>query len=327
MLSQLIANNGFRKFLQRLLIFLLVLFALDFVVGSVLRKLYFTQKSGADYETIYAIEKSNEEVMVFGSSRARNHYHPEAFEKELGLSFYNAGRNGNFILYSNAVAQAVLKRHQPRIVILDVVGHEFEYYAPNYEKLSVLLPFYRNHPEIRSTVNLRGPFEKLKLGFQVYPFNSMLLSVGLGNTEFYNKKDPVIKGYSPINRELTEQPIVDTVNLHYEIDSVQAKSYEEFIVACKQAGVQLYIICSPYFNKLPVRDKSIVLAEQIAEQHGVPFWDHSQDPEFSWNPKNFYDVRHLNEPASLRFSKKIAEKIKASQQSGDTDSQPSESGN
>lgn len=196
MLTQLVANPGFKKFLVRLVIFLVVLFAIDFVVGNVLRKLYFQQKSGPDYETIYAMEKSTEDLMVFGSSRARNHYHPKAFEEALGMSFYNAGRNGNFILYSNAVAQAVLKRHQPKIVILDIVGHEFEYYAPNYEKLSVLLPFYKTHPEIRSTVNLRGEFESIKLWFQMYPFNSTLLSICLGNTEFYNKKDPIIKGYS-----------------------------------------------------------------------------------------------------------------------------------
>lgn len=313
MLNQLINNDGFRKFLMRLLIFLLVLFAVDFVAGTVLRKLYFKQESGPDYETIYAIERSQEDLMVFGSSRARNHYHPKVFEEILDLSFYNAGRNGNFILYSSAVGQAVLKRHQPKVVILDVVGHEFEYFAPNYEKLSVLLPFYKTHPEIRSTVNLRGPFEKVKLCFQMYPFNSTLLSIGLGNTQFYNKKDPVIKGYSPINRELAQLPILDTNNLHYEIDSVQVKSYEDFIVASQTAGVKLYVICSPYFNKFPVRDKSVVLAEEIARKYNVTFWDHSQDPAFTGNPKDFYDIRHLNEPASLRFSTMIAEKIKASQ--------------
>ena len=214
MLNQLVANPGFKKFLVRLVVFLV-----DFD-GPVVQHggFYFQQKSGPDYETIYAMEKSREDLMVFGSSRARNHYHPKAFEEALGMSFYNAGRNGNFILYSNAVAQSVLKRHQPKIVILDIVGHEFEYYAP---------------------------------------------------------------------------------------------SYETFIQNCKKAGVQLYVICSPYFNTFPVRDKSIVLAEEIARKYEVPFWDHSQDPTFSGNPKNFYDIRHLNEPASLRFSYKLAEKIKS----------------
>ncbi|KYP13259.1 hypothetical protein [Flavihumibacter sp. CACIAM 22H1] len=313
MLTQLLTNKGFKKFLLRLGIFLLVLFVVDFVTGSLLRKLYFKQESGPDYETIYAMEKSREELMVFGSSRARNHYHPQAFEEILDLSFYNAGRNGNFILYSNAVAQAVLKRHRPKIVLLDIVAHEFEYYAPNYEKLSVLLPFYKTHPEIRATVDLRGQFEPVKLCFQMYPFNSTLLSIGLGNTQFYNKKDPVIRGYSPINRELTQQAVIDTNNLHYEIDSVQVKSYLQFIQSCKKAGVDLYVVCSPYFNTFPVRDKSVLLAEEIAKKYHIPFWDHSQDPAFSGDPKNFYDVRHLNEPASLRFSRMIAEKIKSSE--------------
>jgi hypothetical protein len=135
--------------------------------------------------------------------------------------------------------------------------------------------------------------------------------MALARTDLYNKNYPSIKGYSPINRELNQQPVIDTANLNYSIDTVQVNSYKAFIQACKQAGVQLYVVCSPYFNKMPVRDKSIVLAEEIARQYEVPFWDHSQDPAFSGNPKNFYDIRHLNEPASLRFSTMLAEKIKS----------------
>ena len=40
------------------------------------------------------------------------------------LSFYNAGRDGNFMFYHLAVLKGVLNRYSPKIVILDFVAEE-----------------------------------------------------------------------------------------------------------------------------------------------------------------------------------------------------------
>lgn len=310
MQTELFFIKDFRLFLKKLTVFIILLLAMDFIVGSLLRTFYFKQESGPDYETRYAMEEAQEKLMIFGSSRARHHYYPLAFEEALNLPSYNAGRNGNFILYSNAVLQSVLKRHTPEVVVLDIVKHEFEDYPPAYEHLSVLLPFYKNHPEIRSTLLQRGKFERVKLWSQIYPFNSSLVSISLGNTEFNKGREKIIQGYGPLWRELTTAPPDESRAGEYKIDSNMVKTFEQFILSCKSAGAKVFVSCSPYYYPLKEKDQSLELAREIAGRHGVTFLDFSRDTTFSGKLSNFYDYDHLNHEAAMRYSAIIADTIK-----------------
>lgn len=310
MYQQLFNSKDFRVFLFRLTIFLFLLAALDFGVGKILRNFYFRQTSGPDYEANYAITKSREQLMIFGSSRARHHYYPPAFEKKLDLTSYNAGRNGNFILYSNAVLQSVLQRHTPDVVLLDIVKHEFEEYPPAYEHLSVLLPYYEQHPEIRSTILKRGKFERVKLLSRMYPFNSTLVSIALGNTEYNKSREEIIDGYGPLRRQMNTAAIEEENPGTYTIDTALVNAYEQFIVSCKTKGVNLFVASSPYYNTIKNTDTSLVIARQIAEKHGVPFFDFSQDTNYTKRSTDFYDKDHLNHEAATRFSEQVADSIR-----------------
>lgn len=310
MQTNLFTIKGFQLFLKKVFLFIILLLAMDFLLGSLLRKFYFTQQSGPDYETRYAMEEASEKLLIFGSSRARHHYYPPAFEEALNLNSYNAGRNGNFILYSNAVLQSVLKRHTPEIVVLDIVKHEFEDYPPAYEHLSVLLPYYKDHPEIRSTLLQRSKFERIKLWSAIYPFNSSLVSISLGNSEFNKGREKVIQGYGPLSRELTSEPPAENSGTEYKIDSNMVKTFEKFIVSCKAAGVKVFVVCSPYYYPLTEQDPSLEIAKKIAAQEEVPFMDFSRDTLFSGKLGNFYDYDHLNHEAAIRYSAIIADTIR-----------------
>ena len=308
--TQLFRSKDFRLFLFRLFVFLFTLFAADFLIGTVLRKMFFRQQSGPDSETIYAVEKSKEEMLVFGSSRARHHYYPPVFEEKLGLTVYNVGRNGVRVLYYNGVLQSVLSRYTPKIIVLDIFQYEFEEQTVSYDQLACLLPYYKDHPEIRPTVELRGRFEKFKLISNIYPYNSSLISIALGNSEYNKKREETIKGYSPLSRAITNDPIVEDNNDGYKIDSVKVKAYEDFILACKNKGITLFISCSPYYNSFKNEDPSMKIAMQIASKHNVPFWDFSNAPGFAGQSGQFYDLLHLNHEAATRYSLAVAQKIK-----------------
>lgn len=310
MQTNLFTIKDFQLFLKKLVLFILLLLAMDFFLGSLLRRFYFSQQSGPDYETRYAIEDAEEKLMIFGSSRARHHYYPPAFEEALNLNSYNAGRNGNFILYSNAVLQAVLKRHTPDVVVLDIVKHEFEDFPPAYEHLSVLLPYYKNHPEIRSTLLQRGKFERIKLWSSIYPFNSSLVSISLGNMEFNKGREQIIQGYGPLSRQLTAEPPAENNGADYKIDSNMVKTFEQFIQSCKTAGAKVFVICSPYYYPLQEKDTSLEIAREIAARQGVPFMDFSRDTIFGGKLSDFYDYDHLNHEAAMRYSAIVADSIK-----------------
>ncbi|HXS59927.1 MAG TPA: hypothetical protein VN703_03845, partial [Candidatus Sulfopaludibacter sp.] len=122
------------------------------IIGNLLRTFYFKQQSGLQCRTTYSIEKTTANVLIFGSSAANHDYQTNTFTKRLDTSFYNTGRDGISIFYEYAVLKAILKRYTPKIIILDFDQEEFIKNEASYDRLSALLPYYINHPEIRSII-------------------------------------------------------------------------------------------------------------------------------------------------------------------------------
>ena len=78
-------------------IFFAIVAVVDFSLG---RTFHFLQAraggiTGAEY---YVCEKVTEDIIIMGSSRASHHYVPEIISEELGMSCFNAGRDGNGII-------------------------------------------------------------------------------------------------------------------------------------------------------------------------------------------------------------------------------------
>jgi hypothetical protein len=135
------------KFLTRLLFFLLILFLVDFALGSFLQIIYYNQTKGQFAQTTTSIDKTNQDILIFGSSRAVRHYSPEILTKKLKMSCYNVGRDAQMIPYDAAIQEAVFARYKPKMIILDVNSWELSPNDSKYEKLSILLPYVYNHPE------------------------------------------------------------------------------------------------------------------------------------------------------------------------------------
>jgi hypothetical protein len=180
-----------KKLIYNFALVAIVVFVIDFSIGKTLRYYYFKETSGLHYRTTYSMEKTEAELLVLGSSRANHHYVPEIFEDELKMSFYNTGRDGSRLLYNYAVFRSILKRYTPKIIILDIGFDELYSDAEEYARLSPLLPYYKNHPEIRDLIEKRSSFEKIKLLSNIYPFNSSLLAIAMGNLEVNKKRAPL----------------------------------------------------------------------------------------------------------------------------------------
>ena len=158
-----IGNKQFVKFLIKAGLFFLLFFILDFTTGSLLRFFYYRQEVGNDYQATLAIDSTKADIVIFGSSRAANLFDTEIFAKRLNMSCFNTGRYGYPIFYHYALLKAVTKRYIPKIAILSFDAGNFSVNQEAYDRLSSLLPYYKNHPEIRSIVDLKGPYEKIKM--------------------------------------------------------------------------------------------------------------------------------------------------------------------
>ena len=304
-----VKKNPYKYFFFKLVVLFALVFVSDFLIGNVLCYYYFKQQRGADYLTTYSIDSTRADLLIFGSSRASHHYQPAVFENHLNLTCYNAGRDGNFLFYHYGVLEAVLKRYSPKMIILDFVHGEFSKSQNSYDRISSLLPYYRSHPEMRSIIELKSPYEKLKFLSKIYPYNSLMLIMAGGNTLFSKKEREDIDGYIPLTNVWNDAIKIENTPIKYEIDSIKIKVYKSFIQACINSKVKLYIICSPYFLKSTDADYSVKLAEEIANKYNVKFFDYSRDSTFINSPKLFYNAEHLNNEGAKVFSIKVVDFI------------------
>jgi hypothetical protein len=207
------------------------------------------------------------------------------------------------------VLKGVLKRYSPKVVILDFIDGEFRQYQDSYDRLSSLLPYYNRHPEMRSIIDLKSKYEKIKMLSYIYPYNSSLFTIAVGNAEFNKKRSGDIKGFIPLTETWNAAIQIDSSSYKYEIDSVKVKAFESFIQDCIQSKVKLYIVCSPYYIKSTHTDYSIVLGREIAQRNNIMFFDYSKDSVFINNSKLFADIGHLNEAGARVFSNMLIDKI------------------
>ena len=282
---------------------------IDLAGGAMLENFYFKQQSGYDYLTTYSIEKTNANILILGSSRAKNIYNTTIFEKQTGLTCYNTGRDGEPIFYHYAVLQAALKRYTPKIVILSFDAGNFSKNTEAYDRITALLPYYKNHPEIHSTVALKGPYEKLKLLSNIYPFNSLLLPIIAGNSENNKEKYINIKGFIPLEFFFSGPLKTFDYTKEKDLDGIKINTYKLFIQDCINHKVELYIICPPYIINPIGIDHSILEGKKIAQQYNIRFLDYSRDTSFTNNPSLFADFRHLNVNGVELFSYKVIDKI------------------
>jgi hypothetical protein len=278
------------------------------VIGRILKYYYFRQKSGLFYRTTYAIDSTTADILVFGSSRANHHYVPEIFEDSLYLSFYNSGREGNFLLYNYAIFKAVVKRYTPKIVLFDINPNELYYEKESYERLSSLLPYYKGHPEIRSIVELKGPLEKYKLVSEIYPYNSSLLTIAIGNAELNIARKNDRQGYVPLSGNL-----IDTILHRIEpvgsiLDTNKVNAVSDIIQYCNSHYIRLIFIQSPIFGIIGTTI-STQYFEKLNNENKTAFCDFTKDREFLRNPGFFQDQFHLNDAGANYFSKKLIHKI------------------
>ena len=296
-------------FLLKLFTLLFFLVTMDFIFGSALETLYFKQRNGELYRITYSMDKTKEDILVFGSSRAEHHYHPDIFRERLNMSFFNTGLEGEHIPFHYALLRGTLKHYTPKVVILDFVAGEFKYNKEAYEKISNLLPYYRSHPAIRDIVQLRGPFEKIKLMSHIYPYNSEEIEILQGFFTSRKLSHQEETGYFPINKQETESERNIVYADSYPVDSTKINLYKSFLSDCKKAGTELFVICSPYYLDAKNEEYSIRIAKKIAKEYNVDFLDFSNGLQLFKNKAYFSDPYHLNDLGARVYSNIVIDSI------------------
>ena len=109
-----------KTFLLKIGLLIGIVAAVDIVLGYSLEYVTNHITVGGQGRDNYIADHAEEDILVFGSSRAVHHYNPDIIEDSLGLSCYNCGDDGSGIVLAYGRLLMLQERHQPKVVIYDV---------------------------------------------------------------------------------------------------------------------------------------------------------------------------------------------------------------
>ncbi|WP_200977162.1 hypothetical protein [Echinicola sp. 20G] len=299
-----------KKLIKNLLIIFISFAVVDFTIGYVLKNILRNSPDGRFYKTKYSLESSDEQIVIYGSSRAEGNFVPKVFEEQLGLSCWNAGRGGQSLPYMYAVNQGVVTRHAPKIAIINIESMFLEYEPGNpfFDRAAGLLrPFYQDHDEIHKVINQVSPAEKYLNYSNFYSFNSSYYYL-LRPFAFKGIDGKVEdKGWKPKIGSIKPNAYkANVVNETNQMDTTLTKLFDEFVSSLVQKNTQVFVVISPDYNEKVISTSTL---NYVRKMKNIILLDHSNDEFFTKNNAFYKDQNHLNKEGAMEFSNEIAKEI------------------
>lgn len=300
-----------KRFIWKIIIVVSFLILIDKGLGRILQYYYLKIRHGEQGRITYAIDSCISNTIILGSSRAAHHYVSPVISGILHTTCYNAGKDKQRLIYCQAMLEMLYRRYSPKLIILDLNPTAFEKNENGLDELSVLLPYYSSHPEIRSIVNERNRFEWAKTFSDLYRYNSLPLKIFFNNLS--NQRDANdTSGYVPlvIHKEIIpEKP--DSLPPSYPIDSNIVNCFKAIIKITKDHDSRLFVVVSPIYYLLPGNLRTLEIAKSVCENEKIAFMDYSQLPIFlTHGQEMFLDMGHLNNSSAYLFSEILSRDLK-----------------
>lgn len=307
-------KKEYKESLIKLGKFLVIFLIADFALGMISKQLFFSQETGKYARSTYAIQETDAKVLIFGSSHAHRHYVPEVIEKELQKSCYNAGAEGQQLLYHVVLQKMIVKRIKPELIILNI-DEDFLYYSKEaYDRLSDLYPYYSDHREdLKPILGLQSKLIDFKLFFNGYQTNSTIMHV----IRYYASPQIDYKGYRPLfgkikpSKNIKEEAQSEIEKGIEDIDQNFVTALHTFIATARANDIKLVFVTSPTFNTVNhLANISFNTIKNIAEKENVLFIDYFNAPQFINKPQLFHDPSHLNNDGARLFTRDLIHQIK-----------------
>lgn len=286
----------------KIILFFVAVVVVDILFGVACQYMNDHSKGGGVKSRYYVCKESTEDVLVFGSSRAKHHYVPDIIEDSLGMTCYNTGEDGNGIILCYGFLKMITERYNPKLIIYDVTGFDM-YEDDNMKYLDLMKPYYYE-PGVDSIFWEVNPKSRIMMLSNLYRFNTTCLRV-IGN--YIHPMNNYPKGYLAIYKTMDYEPEYkeevkkeDTLKIHY---------FEKFIKLTHDKDIKLVCCGSPYY-KAPSNDNNYQPIKQLCERYDVPFYYFGADPDISQNKSFFSDRTHMNDNGARLYTSKLISVIK-----------------
>lgn len=292
-----------KKYIIKILLFILVIFIIDLAFGKVGAFLVANAKGGDIKRDNLINDSIKDDIIILGSSRAYFHYNPRIITDSLHESCYNCGQQGNGIIMLYGRYKMLSSRYNPKLIVYDV---EPEYdlldTGDNHSFLTELKEYY-DKPGVYSIFNLVDNNEKYKMLSNMFKYNTRFLSL---ISYYRHEANSTIKGYEPLHGIMNYEPKPE----HFEnakIDTLKLSLLKDLIMETRGKSKLMFIISPMYKSKY---DKSIYTPlMNLCNKYHVVFIDDSNVKSISDNRRLFNDSYHLNKEGSDKYSKYVVSSI------------------
>lgn len=294
-----------KKFIIRMLVLALLLVGIDVCFGLVMDYMYQHAKSGATSKSTYIANKTNEDILIFGSSRAVHHYNPQIIEDSLGMSCYNCGYDGNGILLNYGYYQMIVDRYAPKVIVYDVMPEFDLTTGDNIKYLKGLRPYYwiGRTKDYITEIDYR---EMVKDYCSMYRYNGIAIQTLM---DFTMSRKMANKGFKPSQNHMVKEPEINDTpsNNMRDIDVIKIKYLSSFIDLCQSNGTKLVFVISPLYKRTNSNEYEPL--RQLVVQKNVILIDNTLFAGHNTETQYFSDAVHLTSSGADEYTRIFAKQL------------------
>lgn len=299
--------NVMKKCLIKMAAFVVLLWVVDMLVGVGCRFFQNRAQGGDTGRMNYIADQMEEEVLVFGSSRAIHHYDPRILADSLGMSCYNCGRDGNGIIFCYGQYRLFRDRYVPRIIIYDIYPPFDLAEQKDNEKYLAWLRYFYDREGIDSIFWDVDTAERWKMRSMMRRYNEKFIQIV---SDAYSPRQEDIDGYRPlagtVDYEVKKES--DKTQEGFRYDTLKMEYWRKLVADCKARGTRLVFAVSPIYHGGQI--STFEPLRELAKKEGIPFLYHYGDSVFLGKGGYFNDGAHLNGDGAEAFTKLIVSEIK-----------------
>lgn len=293
-------------FIIKILLLCLLCVGMDYAYGKIGTYLLDHAISGSSEKNKYICDRTSEDILIMGSSRAVHHYDPTIIEDSLGMSCYNCGYDGCGSITAYGLLSILTERYTPRTILYEITP-EFDYLKADKDNTKYLYPLkmFYDRDGIDSIFITIDAKEQFKMQSLMYRMNSQFIQL---LSENCMKRNQTIKGYLPKNGVMKYEPVNNEEDFPIEYDSLKIECLNRIIDICTNKKINLVFYVSPYFQKTNSSKYNYI--EKLAKKYDLPFMNHGCDIFFVGKKKYFYDAGHMNQLGANAYTNQIVSELR-----------------
>lgn len=280
------------------------MFATDRIVGFCLDKMQFSAISGYSERNNHINIHSNEDILVFGSSRAIDHYNPKVFEDNLNMTMYNCGQDATGIILYYTQLKFIKERYTPKVIIYDIYLPDISTSYDYVTFLKVLKPYLGKDKIVDEAFALYDTTSKYKKLSKMYCYNSSFMDLLFDNIR---KTDWFYKGfYQIMTGEIKDDKAINNNTERIVYDQKKINLFKNFIRE-NSHDIKFIFTISPKYKA--TSDKIFEPIISLCRKQNIPVLNHYCDKRFCDNPRLFANPTHMNHKGADLYSEIITHEI------------------